>query len=124
MAMPEEIAIDLQAEMVSVVEAQDAIAACIPEIGKLAWKFFAITRDLGVVEKDDDFALERPGPEHLRWFVSESVLGMYYKLLELIPDIRKGAEATEARLLTNWEKVQKFETHREESNKLRICACG
>lgn len=122
--MIEEITTGRPAEKAAVIDAQDAIAACIPEIERLAWKFFIISRDLGVDEKDDDFALERPGPEHLRWFVSESALGMYYKLLELIPDIRKGAEVTEARLLSNWEKEQKFEAHREENNKLRICARG
>ena len=118
------ISADAEAEKMTVVEGQDSIASCIPEMEKLAWRFFVISRDLGVDEKDDDFAGERPGPEHLPWFVSESALGMYYQLLELIPDIRKGAEATEARLLSNWEKEQKFEAHREESNKLRICARG
>jgi hypothetical protein len=118
------ISADAEAEKMTVVEGQDSIAACIPEMEKLAWRFFVISRNLEAGEKGDDFALERPGPEHLRWFVSESALGMYYKLLELIPDIRKGAEVTEARLLSNWEKEQKFETHRDEGNKLRICARG
>jgi hypothetical protein len=122
--MIEEMSTDLHSEKVDVIEAQNAIAACIPQIEKLAWKFFTISRGLNVDEKDDDFALEKPGPEHLRWFVSESALGMYYKLLELIPDIRKGAEVTAACLLSNWEKEQKFETNREEDNKLRICARG
>ena len=121
--MPE-INADAEAEKLTVLEAQDAIASCVPEMENLAWRFFVISRDLEAGEKSDEFALERPGPQHLRWFVSESALGMYYKLLELIPDIRKGAEVTEARLLSNWEKEQKFEAHREESNKLRICARG
>lgn len=98
----------------NLTEAQDAIAACIPEIERLAWKFFAISRDLDVDEKDDDFALERPGPEHLRWSVAESALAMYYELLELIPYARKGAEVTDARLLSNWEK----------ENRPRIRSCG
>lgn len=118
------ISADAEAEKMTVVEGQDSIASCIPEMEKLAWRFFAISRNLEAGEKGDDFALEKPGPEHLRWFVSELALGMYYQLLELIPDIRKGAEVTEARLLSNWEKEQQFEAQRQGSNKLRICARG
>lgn len=102
--MPEEIQDNKGVRKVTEIEAQDAIAACIPEIEKLAWKFFAISRDLGVDEKDDDFALERPGPEHLRWSISESALAMYYELLELIPYARKRAEVTDARLLSIWDR--------------------
>lgn len=122
--MPEGISADAKLEKLAVFEAQDAIAYCIPEVEKLAWRFFVISRNLEVSEKDDDFALERPGPEHVRWFVSESALGMYHKLLELIAFARKGAEVTDACLLSNWEKEQKYEAQEDENNKLRICARG
>lgn len=105
---------DAEAEKMAVIEAQDGIAACIPEIEKLAWKFFVISRDLGVEEKDDDFGLQKPGSEHLRWSVAESALAMYYELLELIPYARKGAEMTDARLLSNWE--------RDTQARIRSCA--
>lgn len=112
--MSEAISTELKAEKDCVIEAQAAIAACIPEIEKLAWKFFVISRDLDVAEKDEDFADEKPGPEHLRWSVAESALAMYYELLELIPYTRKGAEVTDARLLADWEK----------ENQPRIRSCG
>jgi hypothetical protein len=105
--MPEISAVaeaEAKAEKMSVFEGQDSIASCIPEMEKLAWRFFAISRNLGVDEKDDDFGLEKPGPDHLRWSVAESALAIYYELLELIPYARKGAEMTDARLLSDWER--------------------
>lgn len=105
--MLEETNVSSTSKIAGLIDAQDAIASCIPEIEKLAWRFFVISRDLGVDEKDDDFGLQRPGPEHLRWSVAESALAMYYELLELLPYVRKGAEMTDARLLSNWERDTK-----------------
>ncbi len=54
------------------------------------------------------------GPSTSAGRLPNLALAMYYELLELIPYARKGAEVTDARLLSNWER----------DNKPRIRSCG
>jgi len=93
-------------ERMTVVEAQDAIAASFGEIEKMAWRFFAIARDLEVPEQNDDFAFEEPGPDHLRWFTMGACLAGYYDLLDLLERLRSAATRTKDDLLDQWRDEQ------------------
>ena len=83
----------------SVKEAQDAMAASFPIFESLAWRFFAIARDLEAAEESEEFPLEEPGPDHLRWYTASSALATYYDLLETRERARTAAERTHADLV-------------------------
>jgi hypothetical protein len=78
----------------SVKEAQDAIAATIPELEKISWTCFTISRELGPPE-GEDFPVDQPLPEQLRWSTSLSAMALYYELQETISLARKAAELSE-----------------------------
>lgn len=101
--MPKEDLTENADERMTVVEAQDAIAASIPEIDRLAWRFFAIARDLQAVEQADDFDETEPGPEHLRWLTATAAMATYSELIDLIPYARKAAERSDSDLREQWQ---------------------
>ena len=91
----------------TVIEAQDAIAASFGEFEKMAWRLFAIARDLEAPVMDDDYAFEKPGPDHLRWFTMGACLSAYYELLEMLERLRTAATRTDDDLLDDWRDEQK-----------------
>ena len=97
------------AAALNVREAQDMLAATIPELEKIAWRFFAIGRDLEAPLDDETFADEVPGPEHLRYFTALGAMAAYTELLELIPYLRKTAECADTDLLEEWKKREALE---------------
>ena len=107
MSKPERSRTKPAAEKLSVNEAQDAIAATFGEIEQLAWRFFAIARDLQVDNlEDEDFPDRKPGPDHLRWFTALSGMAAYYDLLSLLESAREAAVRTHQDLVDDWAKKQ------------------
>lgn len=96
-------------EPTTIIEAQDAIAAGILEIERLARTFFVIARDLQAPEQEDGFDEQEPGPEHLRWFTAAGAMAAYEGLLDLVPYVRKAAECTDADLRHEWEELKKLD---------------
>ena len=86
----------------SVKEAQDAIAATIPELEKISWSCFTISRELGPPE-GEDLPIDQPLPEQLRRSTSLSAMALYYELQETIALARKAAEMSELDLEENEE---------------------
>ena len=93
----------------SVVEAQDALAALIPEVDTLAWKFFVISRSLGVDLNDEETSPLTPGPEQLRWHTALGALATYNELTELLPYIRKNIERTASDLAHEYKMIEERE---------------
>lgn len=91
----------------SVPEAQDAMAASFPIFETLAWRFFAIARDLEAGEQNEEFPNEKPGPLHLRWFTANAALSVYYELLEVRERARKAAERNDFDLEEEWQDRQR-----------------
>ncbi len=104
--MPEEVRTEKPDERMTVVEAQDAIAASIPELERLAWRFFVIARDLEAPEQADDFDESEPGPEHLRWLTASGAMATYSELIALVPYSRKTAERSNSDLREQWQLKQ------------------
>jgi hypothetical protein len=92
------------ARKLSVIEAQDAIAATFGDLEKLAWRFFVIARDLEADLDDESFPDQEPGPDHLRWFTALSAMALYTELIELLPLARKAAERGHQNVVDEWEK--------------------
>lgn len=90
----------------SVKEAQDAMAASFPALETLAWRFYAISRDLGAGEQSEDFPFEKPGPEHLRWYTASAALAAYQELLETQERARRAAERNDFDLFEEWQERQ------------------
>ena len=93
----------------TVIEAQDAIAASFGDFEKLSWRMHAIARDLAAPDQNDDFAFEKPGPEHLRWFTAGACSAAFDDLLELLERLREAATRTDADLLDGWQEHQDLE---------------
>ena len=96
----------MSGERMTVIEAQDAIAASFGDIEKLSWRLHAIARDLAAPDQDDDFAFEKPGPEHLRWFTMGACFAAYDELMQLLEKLREAATRTDDDLLDDWEEQQ------------------
>ena len=96
----------MSGERMTVIEAQDAIAASFGDFEKLSWRLHAIARDLAAPDQDDDFAFEKPGPEHLRWFTASACSAAFDDLLELLERLREAATRTDADLLDEWQEQQ------------------
>ena len=96
----------------SVIEAQDAIAATFGDLENLAWRFFVIARDLDADLGDESFPDQEPGPDHLRWFTALSAMALYTELSELLPLARKAAERVHQNVVDDWEKKQVRQTSR------------
>ena len=111
-----------QHERMDVREAQDMIATAIPEIEKLAWRLFAIARDLGAPEGEEDFADQEPGPEHLRYFTAAGAMAVYSEMLELIPYLRKTAEKNDGDLREEWQGRQAHDSLPAEERQRKAAA--
>lgn len=96
----------MSGERMTVTEAQDAIAASFGDFEKLSWRLHVIARDLAAPDQDDDFAFEKPGPEHLRWFTMSACYAAYDELLELLERLREAATRTDDDLLADWQAQQ------------------
>ena len=106
----------MSGERMTVIEAQDAIAASFGDIEKLSWRLHAIARDLAAPEQDDDFAFEKPGPEHLRWFTMGACYAAYDELMELLEKLREAATRTDDDLLDDWNEQQLRLTQKAEAH--------
>jgi len=106
-------------ELKVVREAQDQIAAALPEIDKLAWRLFAIARDLDApLDDDEDFREQEPGPTHLRYFVALGAMAGYTALLETIGSLRGTAEQTDFDIRQDWWRGKQLrENNKEEGNR-------
>jgi hypothetical protein len=94
------------AKRLSVIEAQDAIAATFGKLEKLAWRYFVIARELEADLDDETFPDREPGPDHLRWFTALSAMALYTELIELLPLAREAAERVHQNLVDEWEEKQ------------------
>jgi len=104
----------VQDTRMAVKEAQDAMAASFPVLETLAWRFFAISRDLEAGEQSEDFPFEKPGPEHLRWYTASAALAAYHELLESLARARRAVERSELDLFEEWQDRQADEGQEEE----------
>ena len=100
----------------TVIEAQDAIAASFGDIEKLSWRLQAIARDLAAPDQGDDFAFEKPGPEHLRWFTMGACYAAYDELMDLLEKLREAATRTDDNLLDDWNEQQLRLTQKAEAH--------
>ena len=101
-------------ELKVVREAQDQVAATLPEIEKLAWRLFAIARDLDApLDDDEDFREQEPGPTHLRYFVALGAMAGYTALLETIESLRGTAEQTDFDIRQDWLRAKQLEEKSE-----------
>ena len=96
----------MSGERMTVIEAQDAIAASFGDFEKLSWRLHTIARDLAAPDQQDDFAFEKPGPEHLRWFTMGACYAAYQDLQELLERLREAATRTDDDLLDAWHEQQ------------------
>lgn len=96
----------MSGEKMTVIEAQDAIAASFGDFEKLSWRLHAIARDLAAPDQDDDFAFKKPGPEHLRWFTMGACFAAYDELMLLLERLREAATRTDDDLLDDLEEQQ------------------
>lgn len=110
------------AAALNVREAQDMLAATIPELEKIAWRFFAIGRDLEAPLDDETFADEVPGPEHLRYFTAAGAMAVYSEMLELIPYLRKTAEKNDGDLREEWQGRQAHDSLPAEERQRKAAA--
>lgn len=97
----------------TVAQAQDAMAATLGDLEKLAWHFFSIARNLDVDLEDEDFPELKPGPDHLRFFTALACMGTYYALLQLIESVRDRATSDHSHLMRSWEKDQELKKRLE-----------
>jgi hypothetical protein len=95
-------------QKMSVIEAQDAMAATFGRLEKLAWHFFAIARNLQVDLEDEEMPDREPGPDHLRFFTALSAISAYYDLSEILDDIREAAKRTHQDLIDDWAQYRKL----------------
>lgn len=107
----------------SILAAQDAIAATIPEIEKIAWQCFTISRDLGLPE-GEDFPVERPSPERLRWWVSLSAGALYEELQEWIVLARRAAQQSEDSLAERFRNEIEEAARSQETGRARKFSDG
>ena len=95
----------------TVLRAQDAIAANFGELQMLAWRFFTISRDLQSPHLEDKgFGDQEPGPDHLRYVTAREALALYYLTNELLERAQSAAEYTHQDLVNDWENKRSVAT--------------
>lgn len=90
----------------SVPDAQSRLIEIAAELEKQAFGLHALARDLQVPDRDEDFPFEKPGPDHLAWYVAGAAGAAHDEICEILERLRGRARLTFEDLLADWQRQQ------------------
>lgn len=88
----------------SVPDAQNRLIEIAAELEKQAFGLHTLARDLQVPDRDEDFPFEKPGPDHLAWYVAGAAGAAHDEICEILERLRGRARLTFEDLLADWQR--------------------